>query len=161
MSLNDIKKEIQIPGKGQNVTYEFAIPLEHTRLVAVNAGDHVPENGGTCNFHAFAILCEHFDTILVFVQKFSFIKCRKTGRGLRSMWKLDSGSDISVPVPCLEVIIHDLEDNFMCLETITVTIQRSLTLNSSRSCAHLRWSTQPGETEIKELDTKSLLDRPF
>jgi hypothetical protein len=99
MSLNEIKKQSQIPGKGQNVTYEFTIPLEHTRLVAVNAGDHVPENGGTCNFHDFAFLCEHFDTILVFVQKlmqkFSFIKCRKTGRGLRSMWKLWSGTRAS------------------------------------------------------------------
>jgi hypothetical protein len=47
MSLNEIEKERQIPGKGHNETLEIVNPLNDT-WIAVDAVDgHVPENGGT------------------------------------------------------------------------------------------------------------------
>jgi hypothetical protein len=47
MSLNEIKKQCQIPGKGQNETLEIVNPLNDA-WIAVDAVDgHVPENGDT------------------------------------------------------------------------------------------------------------------
>jgi hypothetical protein len=48
MALNGIKKEWQIPGKGQNETLEIVNSLEHTMAVTKAADGHVPGNGGTC-----------------------------------------------------------------------------------------------------------------
>jgi hypothetical protein len=50
MSLNEIKKECQIPGKGHNETYEIVNPMEHMQTASDVIQGHVPENGGTCNF---------------------------------------------------------------------------------------------------------------
>jgi hypothetical protein len=50
MSLNEIKKESQIAGKGQNVTYEIAILMKNTSAAKNDIDAHVPENGGTCQF---------------------------------------------------------------------------------------------------------------
>jgi hypothetical protein len=47
MSLNEIKKEFQMAGKGHNTTFEIAIPLTHMRFLTENVNGHVPENGGT------------------------------------------------------------------------------------------------------------------
>jgi hypothetical protein len=46
MSSNDIIKQIQIPGKGQNETLENVIPLQYTRAANDDSRDHVPENSG-------------------------------------------------------------------------------------------------------------------
>jgi hypothetical protein len=50
MSLNEIKKESQIAGKGQNVIFEIAIPMKHTSAATNSVDGHVSENGGTCQF---------------------------------------------------------------------------------------------------------------
>jgi hypothetical protein len=50
MSLNEIKKEFQIAGKGHNVALAIVIPLAHMRFLTENVDGHVPENGGTCHF---------------------------------------------------------------------------------------------------------------
>ena len=50
MSLNEIKKEIQIAGKGHNVIFEIAIPVKHTNAATNSVDGHVSENGGTCQF---------------------------------------------------------------------------------------------------------------
>ena len=50
MSLNEIKKEIQIAGKGHNVIFEIAIPMKHTSAATNRVDGHVPGNGGTCQF---------------------------------------------------------------------------------------------------------------
>jgi hypothetical protein len=42
-----MKKEIQIVGKGHNVTYEIVNLVKHTRTASDVNGAHVPENGGT------------------------------------------------------------------------------------------------------------------
>jgi hypothetical protein len=47
MSLNEIKKEFQLAGKGQNTNFEIVIPLAHMRFLTENVDGHVPENGGT------------------------------------------------------------------------------------------------------------------
>jgi hypothetical protein len=49
MSLNKIKKESQIAGKGHNATFEIFIPLAHIWLLTENVDGRVPENGGTCH----------------------------------------------------------------------------------------------------------------
>jgi hypothetical protein len=51
MSLNEIKKEFHIPGKGHNVIFEMAIPMKHTSAATNRVDGHVSENGGTCQFH--------------------------------------------------------------------------------------------------------------
>jgi hypothetical protein len=50
MSSNEIKKEVQIAGKGQNVIFEIAILMKHTSVAKNDIDGHVPENGGTCQF---------------------------------------------------------------------------------------------------------------
>jgi hypothetical protein len=50
MSLNEIKKEFQIAGKGHNVIFEMAIPMKHTSAATNSVDGHVSENGGTCQF---------------------------------------------------------------------------------------------------------------
>jgi hypothetical protein len=50
MSLNEIKKEFQIAGKGHNVIFEIAILMKHTIAAKNDVDGHVPENGGTCQF---------------------------------------------------------------------------------------------------------------
>jgi hypothetical protein len=47
MSLKEIKKQSQIPGKGQNETLEIFIPMVLTRFASEAVREHVPENGGT------------------------------------------------------------------------------------------------------------------
>jgi hypothetical protein len=53
MSLNGIKKEWQIPGKGQNETLEIVNPVEHTKTANVIIRSHMSENAGTCTSHDF------------------------------------------------------------------------------------------------------------
>jgi hypothetical protein len=53
MSLKEIKKEIQIAGKGHNVTLVIVVLLEHMSVTTETVGGHVPGNGGTC-VHIFA-----------------------------------------------------------------------------------------------------------
>jgi hypothetical protein len=48
LSLNEMKKELPIAGKGQNVILEIAILMNHTRSAKNDIDGHVPENGGTC-----------------------------------------------------------------------------------------------------------------
>jgi hypothetical protein len=48
MSLNEIKKELQIAGKGHNVLYEIVNSLKHTRTATAVIRTHVPGNRGTC-----------------------------------------------------------------------------------------------------------------
>jgi hypothetical protein len=55
MSLNEIKKQSQIAGKGQNVLFEIAILIKHTSAATNSVDGHVSENGGTCQFTK---LCE-------------------------------------------------------------------------------------------------------
>jgi hypothetical protein len=55
MSLNEIKKEIQIAGKGHNVIFEIAIPMKHTSAATNSVDGHVPENGGTCQFNIVSV----------------------------------------------------------------------------------------------------------
>jgi hypothetical protein len=50
MSSNEIKKEVQIAGKGQNVIFEIAILMKHTTAATNSVDSHAPENGGTCQF---------------------------------------------------------------------------------------------------------------
>jgi hypothetical protein len=50
MPLNEIKKECQFAGKGQNVIFETAIPMKHASAATNSVDVHVPENGGTCQF---------------------------------------------------------------------------------------------------------------
>jgi hypothetical protein len=50
MSLNEIKKEFEIPGKGHNVTFEIAILMKHTCAAKNDVDSHVSGNGGTCQF---------------------------------------------------------------------------------------------------------------
>jgi hypothetical protein len=50
MSLNEMKKECQIAGKGHNVTFEIAILMIHMCAAKNDIDGHVPENGGTCQF---------------------------------------------------------------------------------------------------------------
>jgi hypothetical protein len=57
MSLNEIKKEFQMAGKGQNATFEIAIPLAHMTLLTENVDGHVPEYGGTCHLAVCANCC--------------------------------------------------------------------------------------------------------
>jgi len=47
MSLNEIKNDSQIAGKGHNELYDFSNPVKHTRLANNVVKSHVPENGGT------------------------------------------------------------------------------------------------------------------
>jgi hypothetical protein len=47
MSLNEIKKECQIAGKGHNELYDVSNPVKHMRLANNVVKSHVPENGGT------------------------------------------------------------------------------------------------------------------
>jgi hypothetical protein len=47
MPLNEIKKEVHFPGKGQNETLEIVIPVELTTAATESVKSHVPENGGT------------------------------------------------------------------------------------------------------------------
>jgi hypothetical protein len=47
MSLNEIKKQMQIPGKGHNEIFEIVNPMKHTRIATERLDGHVPENGGT------------------------------------------------------------------------------------------------------------------
>jgi hypothetical protein len=53
MSLNEIKKELQNPGKGDNAMLEIVNPLEHTRIANEDFDGHMPENGGTCELREF------------------------------------------------------------------------------------------------------------
>jgi hypothetical protein len=55
MSLNEIKKQFQIAGKGHNVLFEIAILMKHTTTATHSVDGHVSENGGTCQFTK---LCE-------------------------------------------------------------------------------------------------------
>jgi hypothetical protein len=48
MSLNEIIKQYQIPGKGQNETLEIVNPAKRTTAATDAVDGHVPENGGTC-----------------------------------------------------------------------------------------------------------------
>jgi hypothetical protein len=57
MSLNEIKKESQIAGKGHNATFAIAILLAHRRFLTETVDGHVPENGGTCNSAVCANYC--------------------------------------------------------------------------------------------------------
>jgi hypothetical protein len=50
MSLNEIKKECQIAGKGHHETFEIAILMKHTSAATNRVDGHVPENGGACQF---------------------------------------------------------------------------------------------------------------
>jgi hypothetical protein len=54
MSLNEIKKEIQIAGKGDNAMLEIVDRMEHTPSVAAAVKNHVPGNGRTC-VHIFTL----------------------------------------------------------------------------------------------------------
>jgi hypothetical protein len=60
VSLKEIQKQIQIPGKGQNETLEIANPVEHTWPVTVTVQGHVPENG-TCSSHFSEVLSKFRD----------------------------------------------------------------------------------------------------
>jgi hypothetical protein len=51
VSLNEIKKQFQIAGKGDTETLEIANPMEHTTVATDDTSGHVPENGGTCVIH--------------------------------------------------------------------------------------------------------------
>jgi hypothetical protein len=50
MSSNEIKKEVQIAGKGHNVIFEISILMKYTSAAKNDIDGHVPENGGTCLF---------------------------------------------------------------------------------------------------------------
>jgi hypothetical protein len=52
MSLNEIKKQFQIAGKGENATFVIVIPLAHMRFLTENVDSHVPEDGAReiCSF---------------------------------------------------------------------------------------------------------------
>jgi hypothetical protein len=50
MSLNEIKKQFQIAGKGHNVLFEITILMKHTNAATHSVDGHVSENGGTCQF---------------------------------------------------------------------------------------------------------------
>jgi hypothetical protein len=52
MSPNDIKKQFQIPGKGQNELFEIVNPVEHTFAATNDFDGHASENGGTCQKRA-------------------------------------------------------------------------------------------------------------
>jgi hypothetical protein len=47
MSLNEIKTEWRLTGKGHNAILEIIDPLNHIRAITAAVRDHVPENGGT------------------------------------------------------------------------------------------------------------------
>jgi hypothetical protein len=47
VSLNEIKKQFQIAGKGHHETFEIAILLEHNRIAKNVIRGHASENGGT------------------------------------------------------------------------------------------------------------------
>jgi hypothetical protein len=47
-SPKDIKKQFQIPGKGQNELFEIVNPMEHTFAATNDFDGHASENGGTC-----------------------------------------------------------------------------------------------------------------
>jgi hypothetical protein len=49
-SANEIIKQLQILAKGHNANYNGIISLKHTKPATDDAGEHVPENGGTCEF---------------------------------------------------------------------------------------------------------------
>jgi hypothetical protein len=49
MPSNDIKKDVQLAGKGHNETLEIVNPVEETRIAAESVDVHVPGNGGTCH----------------------------------------------------------------------------------------------------------------
>jgi hypothetical protein len=46
-TVSNIEKQFQMAGKGGNEILEIVNPVEHTRFIAVDVKDHVPENGGT------------------------------------------------------------------------------------------------------------------
>jgi hypothetical protein len=48
MSLNTIKKYLQIPAKGDNETLKIVNPMKHMTAANAVIEEHVPENGGTC-----------------------------------------------------------------------------------------------------------------
>jgi hypothetical protein len=50
VSLNEIKKEFQIAGKGHNLIFVITIPVKHMRAATNSVDGHVSENGGTCQF---------------------------------------------------------------------------------------------------------------
>jgi hypothetical protein len=50
MSLNEIKKEFKVAGKGHNAIFEIAIPVMHTSDATNSVDVHASENGGTCGF---------------------------------------------------------------------------------------------------------------
>jgi hypothetical protein len=47
MSLNEIKKEFKIAGKGHNEILRIVNQVEDMHSLAVDVRDHVPEKGGT------------------------------------------------------------------------------------------------------------------
>jgi hypothetical protein len=55
MSLKETKKEFSIAGKGHNVLLEVINAVKHTSVTFETVGDHVPENGGTCDISHFVI----------------------------------------------------------------------------------------------------------
>jgi hypothetical protein len=55
VSLKEIKKEMQVAGKGHNETHKIVNPMEHTTAANNDVESHVPESGGTCRlFDIFA-----------------------------------------------------------------------------------------------------------
>jgi hypothetical protein len=61
MSLNEIKSDFQIPGKGEIAILEIFNPVKHTRKAVDVIRVHVPENRGAraaCSF-AFLGLASH------------------------------------------------------------------------------------------------------
>jgi hypothetical protein len=48
----EIKKEVQIVGKGHNVIFEIAILMMHTSAAKNDTDGHVPGNGGTCQLNS-------------------------------------------------------------------------------------------------------------
>jgi hypothetical protein len=65
MSLNEIGKECQIPGKGHNETYEIVNPMEHMQTVSDVIQGHVPENGGTCTSKILFCICRQTRVLCV------------------------------------------------------------------------------------------------
>jgi hypothetical protein len=51
MSLKEIRKSLQIAGKGENEILEIDNPMEHTMTVTETFEGHVPEDRGTCDSH--------------------------------------------------------------------------------------------------------------
>jgi hypothetical protein len=50
MSLNEIKKQFRMAGKGHHVIFAIAILMKHTRSAKNDIDGHMSENGGTCQF---------------------------------------------------------------------------------------------------------------